>query len=205
MNSHIYQYTVYIKSHASQYTFYIKKSRFSLYFLQNSLSLILKLTIEVKLNQIYSLPWAAQNQFASLENGYFSVIQMFNTTTKIHHWALPSVTQAQFNICFNNISKTDLLAVDLLTYKRWYVSITIFLLCKYICYTTCFDHSSGHHQVSHRDYSITEGCSHILGSQVVYLGSQNVCAAFCNPVISMRDLMMTTWMVETCSLTYTFT
>ena len=30
-----------------------------------------------------------------------------------------------------------------------------------ICYTTCFDHSSGHHQVSRRDYRITEGCAHI--------------------------------------------
>jgi hypothetical protein len=39
---------------------------------------------------------------------------MFNTTTKIYHWAISSVTQSQFNICFNNISKPVLIAVDLL-------------------------------------------------------------------------------------------
>ena len=30
-----------------------------------------------------------------------------------------------------------------------------FLLHKYICQTTCFDHSSGHHHVCHRDYTPT--------------------------------------------------
>ena len=31
---------------------------------------------------------------------------------------------------------------------------------------------SGHHQVSHRDYRITEGCAHILGSQIVFTSCQ---------------------------------
>jgi len=30
--------------------------------------------------------------------------------------------------------------------------------------------STIHHQVSHRDYRIKEGCAHILGSQLVFTG-----------------------------------
>ena len=53
-------------------------------------------------------------------------------------------------------------------YTRDDTSAQQFLLYKYICQTICFDHSSGHHQVSHRDYRITEGCAHILGSKLVF-------------------------------------
>jgi hypothetical protein len=34
--------------------------------------------------------------------------------------------------------------------------------------TTCFDHSSGHHQVFHIDYRIAEGCAHIWDPSSVY-------------------------------------